>query len=49
VEGREGGVVDMAEEKDVNGTVPISGELVPGDAVPPVGIEFSIGEVCDFG
>lgn len=31
LEGGDGGVEDMAEEKDVNWTIPVAGELVPGD------------------
>jgi hypothetical protein len=27
----DGGVEDVAEEEDMNGTVPVTGELVPGD------------------
>lgn len=31
LEGGDGGVVDVPQEEDVHGAVPVAGELVPGD------------------
>ena len=41
-------MVDVAEEKVVDWSVPIAGELVPGDAVPPVCIEATVRKVSDL-
>lgn len=38
----------MAEEEIVHRSVPIAGELVPGDAVPPICVESAVGEVGEF-
>jgi hypothetical protein len=46
--GRDRGVVDMAKEEVVDRAVPIAGELVPGDAIPPVCVETSVCEESDF-
>lgn len=37
-------MVDVAEEEVVDWTVPVACELVPGDGVPPVGVEAAVGE-----
>lgn len=39
----------MSQEEVVHRSVPVACELVPGDRVPPVGVEASVGEVGDFG
>ena len=49
VQGGDGGMVDVAEEEVVDGDVPVARELVPGDGVPPVGVEAAVGEVGEFG
>ena len=49
MQGGDGRVVDVAEEEVVNGAIPVAGKLVPGDAVPPVGIEAAVGEESEFG
>lgn len=41
----DGGVVDVAQQEVMDRTVPVAGELVPGNAVPPVGVEATIGKV----
>lgn len=38
----------MSQQEVVDGPVPVAGELVPGDGVPPVGVETSVGEVGEF-
>jgi hypothetical protein len=42
-------LVDVAEEEEVDGAIPVAGELVPGDAVPPGVVEATIGEVGELG
>ena len=41
-------MVDMAKEEIVDWPIPIPSKLIPGDAVPPVCVEASIGEVGEF-
>lgn len=48
-EGADGGVVDVAQEERVHGAVPIARELVPGRAVPPIGVEATVGKAGEFG
>lgn len=40
----DGGVVDVTQEEGVYGPVPVTGKLVPGGAVPPVGVEAAVGK-----
>ena len=42
-------MVNVAEEKVVHGTVPVAGELVPGHAVPPIGVEAAVREEGELG
>jgi hypothetical protein len=49
VKGRDGRMVDVAEEEVVDWAVPITGELVPGGGVPPVRVETPVGEAGHFG
>ena len=39
----------MAEEEIMHRAVPITGELVPGNAVPPIRVETPIRKPSDFG
>ena len=41
-------MIDVAKEEIVDWSVPIAGELVPGDAVPPVRIEPAVREIGEF-
>ena len=47
--GGDGGVIDVAQEEVMHRSVPVAGELIPGDGVPPIGVESSVCEVGDFG
>lgn len=42
-------VVDVPQQKSMHGAVPVPRELVPGRAVPPVGVEAAVGEEGEFG
>lgn len=42
-------MVDVPQEEVVHWAVPVACELVPGDGVPPVGVEAAVGEVGEFG
>lgn len=42
-------MVDVAQEEVMDGPVPVARELVPGDRVPPVGVEAAVGEEGEFG
>ena len=48
-QGRDGRVVDVAEQEVVDGAVPVARVLVPRDAVPPVAVEAAVGEEGEFG
>ena len=39
----------MAQEESVHGAVPIARELVPRGAVPPIGVEATVGKAGEFG
>lgn len=41
-------MVDMAKEEVVNWAIPVASELVPGRGIPPVGVEATVGEHCQF-
>ena len=38
----------MPTEEVVHGDIPLAREFEPVEAVPPVGVEATIGEACDF-
>lgn len=40
------GAVDVAAEEVVDGFVPFAAEFKPVAGVPPVGVEFAVGEAC---
>lgn len=44
MEGADGGMVDVAQEEVVHGAIPVARKLVPRGAVPPVGVEATVGE-----
>ena len=48
MESRDGRVVDVTEEESMHGSVPVTGELVPGGAVPPVRVEAAVREEGKF-
>lgn len=48
MKGADGGMVDVAEEKVVNGPVPVPSECIPRGTVPPVRVKSSVRESCDF-
>jgi len=41
-------MVGEAEKKVVHRTVPITSKLVPRGTIPPIGIESTVGEECEF-
>ena len=42
-------MIDVPKQEIVNGTIPVTGVLVPSDGIPPVTVEPAIGEACHFG
>lgn len=42
-------VVDMPQQEVMDGAIPVPGKLIPGDRIPPVGIESTVCEPSDFG
>lgn len=49
VERADGAMVNVPQQEVMNRPIPITGKLVPGDRVPPVGVESPIGESGNFG
>ena len=45
----DGRVVDVPQQKGVDGAVPVSGKPIPGRAIPPVGVKAAVGEKGEFG
>lgn len=48
MKGADGGMIDVAEEKVVNGAVPVPSECIPRRTVPPIRVKPSVRELCDF-
>lgn len=48
MKGADGGMVDVAEEKVVNGPVPVPSECIPRGTVPPIRVKPPVREPCDF-
>lgn len=41
-------MVDVTKEEIVDWTIPVSRELIPAYAIPPVRVEAAVGEVGEF-
>lgn len=42
-------MIHVSQQETVHWAVPIASELVPGDRVPPVGVEATVCELSDLG
>jgi hypothetical protein len=41
-------MVNMSQQKVVDRTIPVASKLVPGHAIPPVGVKSAVSEISKF-